>query len=70
MADLALESPYNTRKVTGLPPTPIAHPGLSAIEAVINYKTTEYDYYLTDNQGITHYARTLEEHNANVTRYL
>jgi len=61
---------YNTRKVVGLPPTPISNPGLASIEAVINAVPSEYYYYLTDAQGITRFAKTLEEHNANVATYL
>lgn len=68
--DLNFTSAYNTRKVLGIPPTPISNPGLKSIEAVINYTQTDYNYYLTDNQGITHYAKTLEEHNQNVATYL
>ena len=68
--DLALDTPYNTRLNVGLPPTPIANPGLSAIEAVLNYTESDYSYYLTDEEGLTHYARTLEEHNQNVADYL
>ncbi len=68
--DLASESPYNTRKVAGLPPTPICSPGLSAIESVTNPKVTNYYYYLTDSAGVTHYAVTLDEHNRNIAKYL
>lgn len=68
--DLENESPYNTRKVIGLPPAPIANPSLSSIEAVMNYMDTSYNYYLTDENGMTHYAITLEEHNRNVYEYL
>ena len=68
--DLLIDSPYNTRKSIGLPPTPISNPGLSAIKAVLNYKTSSYNYYLTDKDGITHFAKTLEEHTDNVRKYL
>ncbi len=68
--DLNIDSPFNTRKVMGLPPTPISNPGLSAISAVINPKVTDYYYYLVDSTGGTHYARTLDEHNVNVQKYL
>jgi len=69
-ADLDYPSPYNTRLNFGLPPKPICNPGLSSIEAVINYIDTDYEYYLMDAEGITHYARTLEEHNLNIQRFL
>src|SRR3990167_6061062 len=68
--DLLTDSPYNTRKSIGLPPTPISNPGLSAIKSVLNYKTSLYNYYLTDKDGITHFAKTLEEHTDNVRKYL
>lgn len=68
--DLNMDSPYNTRKVSGLPPTPISNPGISALKAVLNPVFTDYNYYLTDSEGITHYARTLEEHTANISNYL
>jgi UPF0755 protein len=68
--DLALDSPYNTRKVLGLPPTPISNPSLDALTAVLNYIDTNYNYYLTDKEGVAHYATTLEEHHANVAKYL
>ena len=69
-SDLDSESPFNTRKVVGLPPRPISNPGADAISAVVNYKATDYNFYLTDEKGITHYARTLAEHNANVATFL
>lgn len=66
-----LDSPYNTYMYTGLPPAPIANPSLSSIEAVLNAQVnTPYWFYLTDNQGRMHYARTYEEHLANINRYL
>jgi UPF0755 protein len=68
--NLDFDSPYNTRKVAGLPPRPISNPSLSAIDAVVNFKETNYVYYLTDNYGVTHYAVTLDEHNANIAKYL
>src|SRR3990167_852750 len=68
--DLLSDSPYNTRKNIGLPPAPISNPGLSVIKSVLNYKTSLYNYYLTDKKGVTHYAKTLEEHNDNVRKYL
>lgn len=69
-SDLDMDSPFNTRKVVGLPPHPICNPGLSAITAVINSKQTDYLYYLTDKSGKMHYAVTLAEHNANISKFL
>ncbi|KKP50435.1 MAG: YceG family protein [Candidatus Roizmanbacteria bacterium GW2011_GWA2_33_33] len=69
--DLKIDSPYNTYKNKGLPPEPIANPSLSSIKAVINAnENTPYWYYLTDKNGIMHYAVTLEEHETNVQKYL
>ncbi len=67
--DLALDSPYNTYKVAGLPPTPIANPGLKALEAVVNPANTEYLYYISDSSGQNHYARTNDEHEENKRKY-
>lgn len=69
-ADLAVESPYNLRRVRGLPPGAIGNPGLGAIDAALNPVASEYYYYLHDAQGAIHYGRTLEEHNANKARHL
>jgi len=68
--DLEIDSPYNTYKNIGLPPTPICNPGLSAIKAVIEAPQTDYLFYLSDKNGKIHFARTLEEHNENIKKYL
>jgi len=65
-----LNSPYNSYMFKGLPPEPICNPGLKAIEAVVNFENNSYWFYLTDKNGVTHYAETLEEHNENVAKYL
>jgi UPF0755 protein len=58
-ADLALDSPYNTRKFGGLPPTPINSPGEAAISAVLHHATGPYLYFVTiDQQGHTAFATT------------
>jgi len=67
--DLSIDSPYNTRLVAGLPPGPISNPGLSAILATLKSAKTDYLYYMTDGKGITHFAKTVEEHNANIKTY-
>lgn len=64
------DNPYNTYKYIGLPPTPICNPGLESIQAVWNPVETEYYFYIHDRDGNPHYGRTLDEHNANVNRYL
>ena len=68
--DLTIDSPYNTYKYKGLPPTPICNPGLSTIRAVLNPTQTDYWYYLSDENNIVHFAKTLEEHQQNIVRYL
>jgi len=67
--DLRLNSPYNTYRHAGLPPTPIANPGLAALEATLNAPDTNYLYYISDSSGHNHYARTLAEHEANKEKY-
>ncbi len=68
--NLATTSSYNTYKNQGLPPTPIANPGLSSIKAALNPTTNDYWYYIHDNSGVIHYAKTLAEHNTNIAKYL
>lgn len=68
--DLQIDSPYNTRKYRGLPPTPISNPGISSILAAIYPKKTNYSYYLHGSDGVIHYAETLDGHNANKRDYL
>jgi UPF0755 protein len=67
--DLLINSPYNTRKNAGLPPTAIANPGLSAIEAALAPAKTDYLYFFADKQGHLHFAATLQGHNANIQKY-
>jgi UPF0755 protein len=69
-ADLDFDSPYNTRKYAVLPPTPICNPGLAALSVVATAQPTDYLFYLTDKTGVTHFAKTIEQHNANVAAYL
>lgn len=64
--DLRIVSPYNTYLNRGLPPGPICNPGEKAISAVINQTPTDYWYYSTGKDGVTRYAKTLNEHNLNV----
>ena len=63
--DKLIDSPYNTYKYRGLPPTPINNPGLKSIEAGAKPIETEFLYYLTCPDGETLYAKTLDEHNSN-----
>ncbi|MFA5917008.1 MAG: endolytic transglycosylase MltG [Candidatus Gracilibacteria bacterium] len=61
---------YNTRTKLGLPKTPICNPSNNSIEAVYNSKDTPYYYYLHDENGQIHYAKTNEEHVANKMLYI
>ena len=69
-ADLAIDSPYNTYKSLGLPPTPIANPGAPSIQAAFYPRSSPYLYYVYKGDGHSAFAKTLQEHNANVARYL
>lgn len=60
--DTMIESPYNTYQHYGLPPGPIANPGMASIEAVLNPAATDYLYFVADRQGHNHYGYTYEEH--------
>jgi UPF0755 protein len=62
----SLESPYNTRIHKGLPPGPIATPGLSALKAVANPASGDYLYFLSGDDDKTYYAKTDQEHQANI----
>lgn len=69
-SDLALDSPYNTYKYRGLPPTPISNPGIDALLAAIYSQPSSYLFYLHGSDGRAHYARTFEEHILNKEKYL
>lgn len=69
-ADLAINSPYNTYRNKGLPPTPIGNPGLASIKATIHPQSSPYLYYLHDKDGLIHYAATYAEHKKNIAKYL
>lgn len=68
--DLEIDSPFNSYNNHGLPPAPIANPGLEAIEAVLEPTQSEYLYYLTGDDGVFHYATTFEQHKENKKRYI
>jgi UPF0755 protein len=70
LEDLKIDSPYNSYTHTGLPPTPISNPGLSAIVAALEPEKTPYLYFLTDDEGNMHYGKTHDEHVANKEKYL
>lgn len=68
--DKTIESAFNTYAHTGLPPAPIASPGLRALMAAANPETSRYLYYLTDPTGITYYSETYDEHLVKINQYL
>lgn len=68
--DLDSDSRYNTRKFLGLPPGPIANPGLASLNAAIFPKSTSALYYLHDSNGQVHFSTTLDEHNTAKARYI
>ena len=69
--DLRLKSRYNTYRINGLPPGPIAMPDISAIDAVLDYKKHNYIFFVADpyNRGYHLFARNLSEHNRNKRVY-
>lgn len=67
--DLQLDSPYNTYRYPGLPPGPIASPGLSSLLAAAQPADVPYLYFVSRNDGSHVFARTLAEHNRNVEQW-
>ncbi|MEO8032910.1 MAG: endolytic transglycosylase MltG, partial [Acidobacteriota bacterium] len=67
--DLQMESPYNTYRTYGLPPGPIANPGLASLKAAVAPATTEYLYFVARHDGSHAFSTNLEEHNRNVQLY-
>ncbi|MGZ5492577.1 MAG: endolytic transglycosylase MltG [Thermoanaerobaculia bacterium] len=68
-ADLQLDSPYNTYRVPGLPPGPIANPGLASLRAATAPASTEFLYFVARHDGSHAFSRNLEEHNRNVETF-
>jgi UPF0755 protein len=71
LPDLEVDSPYNTYRVAGLPPTPICSPGQAALEGAAKPEKHPYFYFVAKNDGTGDhaFAKTLEEHEANRVKY-
>lgn len=68
-SDLNFDSPYNTYKYEGLPPSPIANPGRAALEAVLNPPETKELYFVATGSGGHHFSETIKQHNDFVKQY-
>ena len=68
-SDLDGDTPYNTYKISGLPPGPICHPGRDSIAAVLNPELTRDLYFVADGSGGHAFAETLAAHNRNVAQW-
>lgn len=67
--NLYIQSPFNTRQVVGLPPTPIATPSKSSLLAVAKPAATDYLYFVAGDDDKTYFAQTLQQHNQYVKQY-
>ena len=67
--DLLADGPYNTYTRAGMPPTPIAMPGLASLRAALNPARTDALYFVAKGDGSSHFSRSLEEHDRAVTKY-
>lgn len=67
--DLTTDTPYNTYTRAGLPPTPIAMPGLASLQAVLHPAPSQALYFVARGDGSSHFSQTLEEHNQAVNRF-
>jgi peptidoglycan lytic transglycosylase G len=68
-SELRGDTPWNTYVIDGLPPTPIANPGLASLRAAVDPDTTPYVFFVADGTGGHAFAETLDEHNRNVARW-
>jgi UPF0755 protein len=63
-------SSFNTYQNPGLPPRPICNPGYNSLYAAFHPTESDYLYYITSDDGVMYYAKTLSEHNANIANHL
>jgi UPF0755 protein len=68
-SDLQFDSPYNTYKYPGLPPGPIANPGVASLRAALHPLPSQYLYFVSDNNGHHRFSQSLQEHTRNVATY-
>jgi len=68
-SDLQSDSPYNTYRHAGLPPGPICSPGRDSLQAAMQPTTSDFLYFVSDNNGHHRFARTMQEHSRNVAAY-
>lgn len=70
LQDLKIDSPYNTYATKGLPPAPIGNPGEASIRAALYPDKHDFLFFLSDKDGVNHYAKTYAEHLRNRKVYL
>ncbi|MBK0327005.1 endolytic transglycosylase MltG [Rhodobacteraceae bacterium F11138] len=68
-SELRRQTPWNTYVINGLPPTPIANPGMASLEAAVSPEDTDYVFFVADGSGGHAFASTLDEHNRNVAKW-
>jgi UPF0755 protein len=67
--DLLTDTPYNTYTRAGLPPTPIAMPGMASLQAALHPAANNFLYFVARGDGSSQFSRTLDEHNQAVNQY-
>jgi len=70
IGDLESDSPYNTYRYPGLPPTPIGSPSMDSLLAAVTPVKHDYLYYLADRKGVTYYSKTYAEHLVKKRKYI